>query len=297
MRVIPISLVLAFVPFGLVKGAEPPPSDVAESSPSTRYGPFDLLDHRSIYGQYWFVEPLRGPEMDVDREVRVDYFHSEGRGSQLDSLNGEIEYNFNLLTVEVELPWECDSNAAFNRSTGRTIRHNSENVGSVELAVRHPLFQFVSADNFFDYTVAGAFELGIPTNSPTSKDTEFVPKLFQLARLGDHLSVEASAGLSMFAGPQLGGEDTLEYNLVLGYNVEHEEFPLPHVLRTIPIFELNGDAALHGPDSGTNRLSGTAGFRLNFDSIGPAQPRIGIGYVFPIDKGARDESRWGIVTS
>jgi hypothetical protein len=297
MRVIPISLVLAFVPFGLVKGAEPAASDAAESSPSTRYGPFGLLDHRSIYGQYWFVEPLRGPEMDVDREVRVDYFHSESHGSQLDSVKGEIEYNFNLLTVEVELPWERDSNAMFNRSVGRTIRHASANVGNLELAARHPLFQFVSADNFFDYTVAGAFELGIPTNSPISKDTEFVPKLFQLARLGDHLSVEASAGLSMFAGPQLGGEDTLEYNLVLGYNVEHEELPLPHVLRTIPIFELNGDSSLHGPDSGTNRLSGTAGFRLNFDSIGPAQPRIGIGYVFPIDKGARDRSRWGIVTS
>ena len=297
MRVIPIGLVLAFIPFGLVKGAEPAPPGAVESSASTRYGAFGLLDHRSIYGQYWFVEPLRGPEMDVDREVRVDYFHSESRGSQFDSLNGEIEYNFNLLTVEVELPWERDSNAAFNRSTGRTVRHASSNAGSIELAARHPLFQFVTADNLFDYTVAGAFELGIPTNSPISKDTEFVPKLFQLARLGEHVSVEASAGLSMFAGPQHGGEDTLEYNLVLGYNLEHEQLALPHVLRTIPIFELNGDSSLHGPDSGTNRLSGTAGFRLNFESIGPAQPRIGIGYVFPIDKGARDESRWGIVTS
>jgi hypothetical protein len=33
------------------------------------------------------------------------------------------------------------------------------------------------------------------------------------------------------------------------------------------------------------------------DSIGPVQPRLGLGYVFPINDGAREELHWGIFTS
>jgi hypothetical protein len=264
---------------------------------STRYGPLGLFDRRSSYGQFWFVEPLRGPEMDVDRELRVDYFHGENHGSQSDTVKAELEYNFNLLTVELEVPYERDAASLFDAMTHRTVRQRSQGIGSIELAARHPFYQFFSADDVFDYTAVGAFEVALPSNSPISKDTEFVPQLFQLLRVGEHLSVEASTGVSFLAGPLEGGTNTFEYNLVLGYNLEREQLPLPAILRTIPIFELNGERVLSGTGSGTNRLFATAGFRLNFESIGPAQPRIGIGYVFPIDQGARDEFRWGIVTS
>lgn len=277
--------------------AETPRVNGGEESPNPRYGLFGLLDHRSIYGQYWFVEPLRGPEMDVDRELRVDYFHGENHGLQNDSINAELEYNFNLLTVELEAPYAWERAHAFDPLAGRTVTERSQGFGSIELAARHPVYQFVSDGNFFDYTLVGAFELGLPSNSPISKDTEFVPQVFQLLRVGDHLSVEASTGVSFLAGPREGGTNTFEYNLVLGYNLEHEQLPLPTILRTIPIFELNGERGIGGAGSGMNRLFGTAGFRLNFKSVGPAQPRIGLGYVFPIDGGARNELRWGIVTS
>ena len=272
---------------------EPPIS----SDGDARYGLFGLLDHRSTYGQFWFVEPLRAPEMDVDRELRVDFFHSEAAGSQGILVRPELEYNFNLLTVEVEPAYEWDSTASLNRATGRISRFRPQGFGSIEVSARHPLFQFVWASGTFDYTLAGAFELALPSNSPISKDAEFVPQVFQLMRIGDHLSVEASAGLSVLAGPREGGTDTFEYNVVLGYNLEREQLPLPGVLRTIPIFELNGERSVSGAAVGTDRLFGTAGVRLNLDSVGVAQPRIGIGYVFPIDAGARAELRWGIVTS
>ena len=261
-----------------------------------RYGPFGLLDRRSSYGQFWFVEPLRAPEMDVDRELRFDYFHGETRGSVTDQVKAEVEYNFGLLTLEMELPWERDR-FAVRPETRRTMHETVHGVGSIELSARHPLFEFVSDDNMLDYTLAGAFEVALPSNSPISKDTEFVPQLFQLLRLGEHVSVEASAGISALAGPREGGTDTFEYNVVLGYNIEHEQLPLPRVLRTIPMVELNGATTTNGPEAGSDRLFGTAGLRLNFEPIGLAQPRIGAGYAFPIDKGARDEMRWGIVTS
>ena len=56
-----------------------------------RYGPFGLLDRRSTYGRYWFPEPLRTDEADVDNEIRVDYFHAEKRGTQADELKLEVE--------------------------------------------------------------------------------------------------------------------------------------------------------------------------------------------------------------
>lgn len=284
---------------GKAQTTQSPPDSlpVDQASGTFRYGLLGLLDHRSIYGQFWFVEPLRAPEMDVDREVRVDYFHAENRGFQTDQVRPEVEYNFNLLTVEVGVPWERESTSATNPATRRTIHQESHGIGSIELAARHPLFQYVSDNGALDYTLAGAFELGIPSHSPISKATEFVPELFQLLRLGEHLSIEAGTGLSLLAGPEEGGTNSFEYNLVLGYNVEHEQLPLPHVLRTIPIFELNGEAVVHGREEGTNRLFGTAGFRVNLEPLGIAQPRIGVGYVFPIDQGARDQLRWGIIGS
>ena len=263
----------------------------------TRYGPFGLLDRRSIYGQFWFVEPLRAPEMDVDRELRVDYFHSETHGSQSNTAKAELEYNVNLLTVEVAPSYDWGNSTSFDSVTGRTTRQKSQAFGSIELAARHPVFQYVSPDNAFDFSLVGAFELALPTNSPLSKDTEFVPQLFQLLRVGEHFSVEASTGLSALAGPSDGGTNTFEYNLVLGYNLEHEQLRLPGVLRTIPIFELDGERVLNGRATGTDRLFGTVGFRVNLESVGAAQPRIGIGYVIPVDQGGRDEMHWGIIAS
>ena len=45
-----------------------------------RYGLFGMLDHGSRYGQYWFPEPFRMDETDVDNELRFDWVHRERSG-------------------------------------------------------------------------------------------------------------------------------------------------------------------------------------------------------------------------
>src|SRR4051812_319783 len=270
----------------------PPAAGIAPAS--NRYGLFNLLDDRSRYGQFWFVEPLRGPEMDVDREFRVDWFHGEAQNLQQDEVNAEIEYNFGLLTVEAELAYSREAELS---ADGREV---AEGIGNVELSARHPIYQAVSADGNLDYTIVAALELALPTQSEISHDTEIVPQIFQLLRVGEHLSIEASAGESFLIGPEEGGASAFEYNIVFGYNLEHEDLPLPGIERTIPIFELNGERVTNGPageDDNDNELFGTVGARFNLSPIGGAQPRIGLGYVFPIDKGARESLDWGIVTS
>jgi len=256
-----------------------------------------LLDHSSRYGQFFFPEPLRGPEMDVDLELRIDWFHGEKKGNQQDEVKAEVEYNIGLLTLEAEVPYERESEASFDPVKGHTVRATTDGLGSIELAARHPIYQYVTADGFFDYTLVAALEVAVPTNTKISHDTEIVPQLFQLMRFGEHFSLQASVGYSMLIGGNEGGASALEYNVILGYNLEHDELSIPGVLRTVPIFELNGDWGLSRDEAGHNALFGTAGVRLNFNSIGVAQPRIGIGYVFPIDQGARDDLRWGVVTS
>jgi hypothetical protein len=282
-----------------------PPADAqpvaaaADSASADRYGPFNLLDHRSTYGKYWFPEPLRTGEIDVDNEIRVDYFHAERRGKQEDEVEFELEKSFGLVTVEIATAYESEREREFDDTTGTTERTSEEGIGNIEIAARFPFFQYVSDDRRFDTTFVFDMELALPSGSDISRDTELVPQLANLTRLGDHVAIQTSAGYSMLVGPEEGGLNTLEYAAVFGYELTRNELRLPGVLSVWPLFELEGEVPLNHDERGHNELSGTLGFRVNFDTIkgSPLQPRIGLGYTFPIDSGARDEFDWGIVTS
>jgi hypothetical protein len=264
-----------------------------------RYGPFGLLDRRSIYGQYWFVEPLRADEADVDNEVRADYFHAENRGRQFDSVKLEVEKSFGLFTVEIAPRYESDRTWRLDPRTGGRQRQTAEGFTNIELAARHPVFQYVSPDRAFDTTFVVGMEVAPPTLGAISKDLELVPKLFNLTRLGEHLSIQTALGDSILIGPVGRGLWTLEYDAVLGYELPQNQLPLPGVISAVPLVEFDGELAVNQAGAGHDILFGTVGVRLNLVTLPllPAQPRLGVGYVFPIDKGARDEFRWGIVTS
>src|SRR5690349_20063396 len=205
----------------------------SNDSESHRYGAFGLLDHRSTYGTYWFPEPIRGPEMDVDREFRIDYFHGENQHSQESEVNAELEWNFGLLTIEVEIPYERESESEVDPISGNISHETADGIGNIELAARFPVFEYVDPAHHWDYTLAAGLELAIPSGAKISKDTEIVPTIFNLIRVGQHVSIQASAGYSMLIGPEEGGTNTLETNLVLGYNLDHNELPLPRVLSTV----------------------------------------------------------------
>ena len=269
----------------------------AHAQDSDRYGPWGLLDHRSRYGQYWFPEPLRADETDVDNEIRLDWVHQERTGRQFDYVKSEVEKSFGLLTLELEAPYTRESVA--ERTRLRAIaRARAEGIGNVSIGARHPIFQTVSNDGAIDNTVGLALEIGVPTHSTVSKNTEIVPKVFDDLRLGDHFSVQFIAGNSVLLGSApLGGVQTFEYAAVLGYALERDEIRLRGIERFIPILEFQGETTLTHAEAGRDALSGTVGARINLDSIGPLQPRLGLGYVFPIDQGSRQDFRWGVVSS
>ncbi|HWX19828.1 MAG TPA: hypothetical protein VN578_07970 [Candidatus Binatia bacterium] len=266
-----------------------PVSATTESSAGTRYGLFNGLDHRSAYGVGVFPEPFLVDDSDLEpNEFRLDWLHTRADNQHRDSVKVEVEKGFGQLTLELEVPYE------------RSVADGETTKGfdNVNLGARYPLYQFVSAKGFIDTTFGAAVEAGIPVQSAVSKNAELVSKVFNDLRLGEHFTLQSVLGHSILFGPQPdGGLQTFEYGLVFGYTIPHRQFPIPEVLEFIPVFELRGETVLNQDSAGHNRLLGNAGVRVNLKAIGQVQPRWGIGFVFPVDNGARADAHWGIVTS
>ena len=93
------------------------------------------------------------------------------------------------------------------------------------------------------------------------------------------------------------GRASFNYGLAFAYAVDDEDFKAPHVERFIPSVEVVGNTILDGKLSGHNSLTGTVGLRAELKPIWKLQPSFGVGYVFPIDSGGRNDLHWGIVTS
>jgi hypothetical protein len=256
----------------------------------TRFGLFNGLDHRSSYGQGIFPEPFLVDDSDLeDNEARVDWLHTEANAQQSDDVTAEVEKGFGQMTLEIEVPYERE--AAAGESTQR-------GVGNIDLGARYPFYEYVAASGFFDTTFGAALEVGVPVNSAVSKNTELVPKVFNDLRVGDHFTLQSIFGYStLFGGGDDGGLQTFESGFVFGYAIQHKELPLPGVEQFIPMFELTGETAMNNDDSGQTSLVGDACFRANLKTIGAVQPRLGLGFVFPINNNARTEIHWGIVTS
>jgi hypothetical protein len=255
----------------------------------TRYGLFNWLDHRSAYGEGVFPEPFLVDDSDLEtNEFRFDWVHTRGNNQHTDLVRAEVEKGFGLLTLELEVPYERDVSAG-------TV---SEGVDNISLGARYPIYQIVSGDGFIDSTFGAAFEGGIPVNSSVSRNAELVPKIFNDLRLGDHFTLQSVLGYSkLLGGGADGGLETFEYGFVFGYTIQHEQLSLPGVLQVIPVLELLGETELNKEHPGQNRLRGDLGFRANLKTIGRVQPRLGLGFIFPIDRGGRDDTHWGVVTS
>ena len=256
---------------------------------ATRYGLFGFLDHRSAYGQGVFPEPFLVDDSDLETgEVRLDWQHTNANHQHSDLVTGEVEKGFGLLTVELEVPFERDI------SDGSV----SEGIGNIDIGARYPVFQYVSGSGLIDSTFGVGVEVGLPVHSSVSKNTELVPKIFNDLRVGDHLTLQSVLGYStLFGGGADGGLQTFEYGFVLGYTIQHAELSLPGVLQLIPVFELSGETELNRQDCGRTSTLGDLGIRADLKTLGSVQPRIGVAFVFPTDRGAREDVHWGVVTS
>jgi hypothetical protein len=261
----------------------------SSTAPSTRYGLFGWFDHRSEYGQEVFPEPFLVDDSDLEKdEARLDWLHTHRNDQHSDLVTAEVEKGFGLMTLEVEIPFERDVDAG----------SITQGVANIDLGARYPLYQYVSADGLIDATFGAGIEVGIPTNSSVSENAEFVPKIFNDLKIGDHFTLQSVLGYSTLAGPgEDGGLQTFEYGFVFGYTIQHDELPVPGLQQLIPVVELSGETTLNHADHGESSLIADIGFRANLKTIGRVQPRLGVAFVFPIDRTARNDVHWGVVTS
>jgi hypothetical protein len=221
-------------------------------------------------------------------EARLDWLHSKANGQHSDIVSAEVEKGFGLLTLELKVPFERSVSAG----------DVSDGIANISIGARHPVYQYVSGNGIVDSTFGVGVEVGIPVNSSVSRNTELAPKVFDDLKIGDHLTLQSIFGYSaLFGGGENGGSQTFEYGFVLGYTIQHPELPLPNVLQFIPMFELYGETELNKQERGHNSILGDLGFRANLRAIGPLQPRLGFAFVFPMNRDARDDLDWGIVTS
>jgi hypothetical protein len=257
-------------------------------APDTRYGLWNLLDHPSSYGQGAFPEPFLVDDSDLEAsELRLDWLRTRGDGTTSDRGKAELEKGFGLVTLELEVPYE--RNSAPDATT--------EGFDNINLGARCPFYQFVSPGGFIDLTLGSAIEVGVPTGSSVSKNTELVPKLFGDLKVWN-FTLQSVIGYSTLFGPgDAGGLRKFEYGFVFGYTIEHKVLPLPGVQRLIPVFEISGETELNKNDPGFNTVLGNAAIRVNLNAIGPVQPRLGLGFVFPMNENARQDVHSGVFTS
>ena len=293
MKIIVILSAMALLP-SITHGG-----DSGAPSSDSCYGPWGVFDSRSMYGKGIFPEPFLVDDSDLEvNEIRFDWFHQESSGQTGNFFLGEFEHGFGLMNVELEVPYLLNTQREFDPTLRRSIGIRSQGFDNMSIGVRNPVYQYVSPDEFIDTTFGVGLEVGIPTNSPVSKNAELVPKIFNDLRLGDHFTLQTLVGFSTLYGSKPdGGSETFEYGLVFGWTIPHEQLPIPDVEQLVPVFEVRGDTLLNTAAAGSNSLLGSAALRLNMRPVGPVQPRLGVGYVFPVDKGGRDELRWGVYTS
>ena len=256
---------------------------------SPHYGFLNWVDPRSAYNHEFFPQPLLVDDTSLeDGEVEFSYLHTKANDQHSDTVTAEVQKSFGLLTFELGVPYEREADSD----------DSSKGIGNINLEARYPLYQFVSPNEFFDTTLGVATEVGIPVNTMESKNAELEPEIFDDLRLGKHFSVQMVLGYdTLFGSGDQGGLQSFEYGFAFGYMIQRQELSLPGVQQLTPLFELIGETGLNKDEAGQNSLLGSAGFRLDLKPIGDVQPSLGLGYVFPIDSGARQEVHWGIATS
>jgi hypothetical protein len=257
---------------------------------NSRFGLLDCLDHRSGYYEDSFPTPLLIDETDwePEGELELNYLHTAAGGKRDDVLAGEVEQSLDLVTFELEVPYQ------------RSVRSHGtvQGIGDLELDARCPAYQYVSPNGWFDTTAGAGLDVGIPVNSPVSKDTELEPAVFNDLRFCNRFTIQAEVGYDKsFGGGDDGGEEEIEYGLDFACAIPRTELPIPGVARISPMFEVDGELGLNEDETGLNSVLGSAGFRVDFRPIGELEPTLGIGYVFPMSSVARKDVHWGFATS
>ena len=84
--------------------------------------------------------------LETDGELELNFLHTQANAQRSNIATAEVQKSFGLLTLELGLPYERDSDAGeITRGIGWHI----------SFGARYPLYQYVSSSRLFDTTYVG----------------------------------------------------------------------------------------------------------------------------------------------
>ncbi|MGC8559841.1 MAG: hypothetical protein ACP5O1_04095 [Phycisphaerae bacterium] len=277
------------------QSANPPASsfeDVGATDPSSRYF-FGLLDHRSKLARGFFPGTFLAANVAAQREVAMTWYHFETGHQQLDLFYNEFKWGMDQWTVEIQAPYQHEHVSFPGAAPGEPTSRNFDGMANLAFILRAPIYQYVSRNGFFDYSLVPGLEVDAPSGSAVSTGTVITPRIMQAIGLGNHISVMTSVGVSFLTGPHQGGEKDATWDAVLGYNIYHRNLPIPWIADITPVFEIVGSDPISGPSSGHQSISTLFGVEINPEPRwGYLTPYLGVGAGPAITSSARHSGDW-----
>lgn len=250
---------------------------------------FNLLDRQSKYAAGFFPGGIFAQAMPAQREVAETWYQFLGSGRQTDLLYSEVKWGMDQWTVSVEAPYQ---HLHINGSAGVPSR-NSDGFNNFAVSLRSPVYQFVSKDKFWDYSLVPDFEIDAPSGSSTDTGTILTPQIYQLLAIGRHFSFQGSFGVSFLTGSHLGGQRQMIWSTIFGYNLYHSDMPIPYISDITPLMEIVGSAPVSGPSSGQQALTIDIGAEINpMPKWGYFTPYIGFAAGPALTQSARKGGDW-----
>ncbi|NNM84989.1 MAG: hypothetical protein HKL96_04435 [Phycisphaerales bacterium] len=264
----------------------------AAGTDASRYF-FGLLDHRSKLAKGFFPGTFLAANVAAQREIAMTWYHFETGHTQLDLFYNEFKWGLDQWTVEFQAPYQHEHVAYPNAAPGSPTSRNFDGFTNFAIVMRSPVYQYVSRDGHFDYSLVPGLEIDPPSGSPVSSGTTITPRLMQAIALGDHLSVMTSVGLSFLTGSHQYGQKTLTWDAVLGYNLYHKDMPIPWIADITPVFEIVGSDPLTGPNVGQQSITALGGLEINpKPQWGYLTPYLGVGAGPALTSSARHGGDW-----
>ncbi len=264
----------------------------ASGGGSSRYF-FGLLDHRSKLAKGFFPGAFLAANVATQREIAMTWYHFERGNEQLDLFYNEFKWGLDQWTVEFQAPYQHGHVSYPRAAPGDPTSRNFDGMANFAVVMRSPIYQYVSKNGNFDYSLVPGLEIDPPSGSEVSTGTTISPRLMQAIALSDHFSVMTSIGLLFLTGSHQGGQKNLTWDTVLGCNIYHKDLPLPGIADVTPVFEIVGSDPLSGVDVGRQSITTLFGVEINPEpKWGYLTPYIGVGAGPAITSTARRGGDW-----
>ncbi|NNM87641.1 MAG: hypothetical protein HKL95_03890 [Phycisphaerae bacterium] len=233
--------------------------DIANTPPADSRYFFHLLDHRSKYATGFFPGGIVAAAMPAQREIAETWYHYQRSGLQDDLFYNEVKWGLDQWTLSFEAPWQHEHVDGTRPGASR----NLDGFDNFAISFRSPVYQYVSSDGLWDYSLVPDFEVDAPSGSATSSGTVVYPQVYQLLGIGRHLSLQGSFGTAFLTGSKLGGQVEMKWSAIIGYNLYHKNLPIPGIADITPIMEIVGSDPISGTNVGQQSISMDFGAEIN----------------------------------